>query len=81
MESPAPPPRYAHGVKTGLLLSVGSLALAVLGLSLLRPGSRSVDGVQAPPFPSARPADWIGPPQSWPALRGKVVLLDVWTFG
>jgi thiol-disulfide isomerase/thioredoxin len=35
---------------------------------------------QAPPFPSARAADWIGTPVSWEGLRGQVVLLDVWTF-
>jgi hypothetical protein len=35
----------------------------------------------APPFTSAEPRDWIGPPASWEALRGKVVLLHVWTFG
>jgi hypothetical protein len=35
----------------------------------------------APPFPSLRPERWIGEPQSWGRLRGKVVLLDVWTFG
>lgn len=35
----------------------------------------------APAFPSQDPAAWIGPPQSWAALRGKVVVLDVWTFG
>ena len=34
----------------------------------------------APPFPSARAADWIGAPASWESLRGRVVLLDVWTF-
>jgi len=34
----------------------------------------------APPFPSARAADWIGTPASWESLRGRVVLLDVWTF-
>ena len=34
----------------------------------------------APPFPSARAADWIGTPPSWESLRGRVVLLDVWTF-
>jgi thiol-disulfide isomerase/thioredoxin len=34
----------------------------------------------APPFPSARAADWIGTPASWEGLRGRVVLLDVWTF-
>jgi len=35
----------------------------------------------APRFPTARPADWIGAPATWEALRGRVVLLDVWTFG
>lgn len=36
---------------------------------------------QAPEFPSQDPKHWIGPPQSLEALSGKVVLLDVWTFG
>jgi hypothetical protein len=35
----------------------------------------------APPFTSAEPRDWIGAPASWEALRGRVVLLHVWTFG
>ena len=35
----------------------------------------------APPFPSADTEAWLGQPQSLEALRGKVVLLDVWTFG
>jgi hypothetical protein len=36
---------------------------------------------KAPEFKSQNPKDWIGPPQTLKALRGKVVLLDVWTFG
>ena len=36
---------------------------------------------KAPEFPSQDPRQWIGPPQSLKALDGKVVLLDVWTFG
>jgi len=36
---------------------------------------------QAPEFPTQDPKRWIGPPQSLKALRGKVVILDVWTFG
>jgi hypothetical protein len=36
---------------------------------------------QAPEFPSQDPRQWIGPPQSLEALKGKVVILDVWTFG
>jgi hypothetical protein len=36
---------------------------------------------QAPEFPSQNQKDWIGAPQSLKALSGKVVILDVWTFG
>jgi thiol-disulfide isomerase/thioredoxin len=42
--------------------------------------ARGATGKGAPPFPSARAADWIGTPVSWESLRGRVVLLDVWTF-
>ena len=35
----------------------------------------------APPFRNQDPADWVGTPVTWEQLRGKVVLLDVWTFG
>jgi hypothetical protein len=35
----------------------------------------------APAFPGAGAERWIGEAQSWQRLRGKVVLLDVWTFG
>jgi hypothetical protein len=36
---------------------------------------------KAPEFPSQDPRQWIGPPQSLKALEGRVVILDVWTFG
>jgi hypothetical protein len=36
---------------------------------------------KAPEFPSQDPLAWIGPPQSLKALEGKVVILDIWTFG
>lgn len=36
---------------------------------------------EAPAFPSAEARDWIGTPQNWDTLKGRVVLLDVWTFG
>ena len=36
---------------------------------------------RAPEFPSQDPKQWIGRPQSLQALAGKVVILDVWTFG
>jgi hypothetical protein len=35
----------------------------------------------APEFPTQDPKEWIGPPQSLKALAGRVVILDVWTFG
>jgi hypothetical protein len=38
------------------------------------------EGSPAPVLPSD-PRVWIGTPQSWAGLRGRVVLLDVWTFG
>jgi hypothetical protein len=34
---------------------------------------------EAPPFPASEA--WIGPRVTWADLRGRVVLLDVWTFG
>jgi thiol-disulfide isomerase/thioredoxin len=37
--------------------------------------------VAAPPFPTADRSRWVGEPQTWEGLRGRVVLLDVWTFG
>jgi hypothetical protein len=63
------------------LLSLAALSVAVAWLAAVRPGATGVTGAMAPPFPSARPADWIGPPATWQDLRGRVVLLDVWTFG
>jgi hypothetical protein len=46
-------------------------------------GAAAAEGpaANAPRFPSASPAHWIGAPATWEALRGRVVLLDVWTFG
>ena len=35
----------------------------------------------APEFPSLDPKAWAGPPTSLASLRGRVVLLNVWTFG
>lgn len=45
------------------------------------PDPASAEERMAPRFPTARPESWIGPPQSYGALRGHVVLLFVWTFG
>jgi hypothetical protein len=63
------------------LPGLAALAIAVFGLAAIPPGVTAVNGSLAPPFPSAKPADWIGDPLTWHDLRGRVVLLDVWTFG
>jgi hypothetical protein len=64
-------------VRNGMAWAAGAIALGA-GLAWagepLRPAP-------APPFPTADPAGWIGTPATWESLRGRVVLLDVWTFG
>lgn len=35
----------------------------------------------APPFPTRDPDAWIRTPVTWQELAGRVVLVDVWTFG
>ena len=51
------------------------------GLGLGGPGLSAAERSRpAPPFPGGANR-WIGRPANWPALRGQVVLLDVWTFG
>ena len=54
--------------------------LVALMISLARSGETARYD-QAPEFPSQDPKEWIGPPLSLKALEGKVVILDVWTFG
>ena len=69
--------------------------LVVLGLGLLfalalwadhgpsAPAGRGESPARpAPEFPRADPEGWINsPPLSMTGLRGRVVVLDVWTFG
>ena len=57
-----------------LLAAAGTVALAGAWAANERP-------TRAPRFPSSSPAVWIGEPATWEALRGRVVMLDVWTFG
>ena len=56
---------------------------ALLAVSLLAAAPQSVakGPPPAPPFRNQNAADWVGTPVTWEALRGKVVLIDVWTFG
>jgi thiol-disulfide isomerase/thioredoxin len=61
-----------------LLCPLGLAAtLMALWLGRAESGERPV---AAPPFPTPDRSHWIGEPQTWEALRGRVVLLDVWTF-
>ena len=57
-----------------------ALSLMAAGVLTMVFQPARADGAAAPPLPSD-PRAWIGAPQSWEALRGRVVLLDVWTFG
>ena len=41
----------------------------------------SIEATKAPEFPNRDPSRWVGDPVRLEDLRGKVVLLDVWTFG
>ncbi|HWX25604.1 MAG TPA: hypothetical protein VN083_11200 [Vicinamibacteria bacterium] len=56
-------------------------ALASGLLFLLAPRAAAGPPTPAPAFPERRPDRWIGQPLTWEDLRGKVVLLDIWTFG
>ncbi|HUG51968.1 MAG TPA: hypothetical protein VMR21_00130 [Vicinamibacteria bacterium] len=59
--------------------------LLPLAAGILLAGAASVEPLArpplAPPFPTAEPSRWVGTPPTWESLRGRVVLLDVWTFG
>jgi thiol-disulfide isomerase/thioredoxin len=57
------------------LVASGAL-LSGAAAELLAQGAR-----EAPPFPSVKREHWIGEARTWGQLRGRVVLLDVWTFG
>ncbi|HXI03668.1 MAG TPA: hypothetical protein VNI57_10880 [Candidatus Saccharimonadales bacterium] len=65
-----------------LAIAAAALILALLGVA---PGIGEIPaaaGKSAPDFPTQDPASWINsPPLTMKGLRGRVVLLDVWTFG
>lgn len=65
------------------LAGVAGILLLLLGST--PPGTWS-EGAQparrAPEFPTSDPSHWINsPPLSMKELRGRVVVLEVWTFG
>jgi hypothetical protein len=62
------------------------LGLAVLGALLLwagaAPKSSPPGARQAPEFPRHGPDGWLNSrPLTMVSLRGRIVILDVWTFG
>jgi hypothetical protein len=66
-------------------MSRGLPALAVLAAALGIVSTIAPAGGESRPVPAPRlptdPKRWIGSPPTWESLRGRVVLLDVWTFG
>lgn len=74
-----------HGPIRWLTVVVAAvLALLILLPRVLPVSAAAVPAAEAPPMPAfthADPADWLNSaPLRWSELRGKVVLVDVWTF-
>jgi hypothetical protein len=68
-----------------LVVSRGLLSplFRIAGTVVLAAAAAAATGARpprAPRFPTS-PAAWIGAPATWEALHGRVVMLDVWTFG
>lgn len=66
-------------VLLGAAFLAGGIALALL--ASVRPPQDAASGTLAPEFPSLAAKDWSGTPTSLASLRGRPVLLNVWTFG
>jgi hypothetical protein len=60
-------------------LGIGATAIGLAFSALLLQGGPARRAV--PEFPTLDPAHWVGTPVRVRELRGRVVLLDVWTFG
>lgn len=63
---------------SSLRLALVRIVLSAVFTAAAAGGLEAAEGAAppaAPPFPSARAADWIGTPASWASLRGQVVLL------
>jgi len=57
------------------------IACVIAGLSLIASGPSAAEWAKAPEFTHREAADWINSePLRISDLRGKVVLIDVWTF-
>ncbi len=70
---------------SGLLFACIATTLLFAGARLLTPlalaaGPAVASNTQAPEFPHTRESSWLNsPPLTLASLRGKVVLLDIWT--
>ncbi len=62
---------------------IGILGLSLALLVLLPLGARiSAKSLIGQPAPPIRSETWINsPPIEWSSFRGKVVLVEMWTFG
>lgn len=63
--------------RAGTLVACGLATLVLARQAIPLPA----DARPAPEFPTRDASRWVGPPQRMAELRGRVVLLDVWTFG
>ncbi len=61
------------------MLRMGATAIGLAMSALLLRGGSAPRTV--PEFSSLDPKHWVGTPVSVRELRGRVILLDVWTFG
>jgi hypothetical protein len=62
---------------TGMVRAAAAASIAFLAIAR----GPEAEAPLAPAFPTGVGAAWIGKPVSWKDLAGRVVLLDVWTFG
>ena len=69
-----------HSTRYWVLGSIG-LALALLVFFPIQ-ARISANSLIGSPAPAIKSPTWINSPGiDWPSLRGKVVLVDMWTFG
>lgn len=58
-----------------------ALAALLSGLLLSVPTARAAERPAAPAFTQTKAEEWLNsPPLNWPALKGRVVLVEFWTF-
>ena len=55
--------------------------VSALSFGIFAEGASGSSAPKAPEFPTLDPSRWVGTPVRLADLRGKVVLLEVWTFG